>query len=325
MATPKVKPRASQLKQQRYEINTMSNPVAEELTNGTDWKPARNHSFTFVASEADIYAVLSVAHPGDAAWMLSRGVRTADDAARYLRDHGAEHRIVKRRGIASEALRRNISSHEFMGKMKLAAIGHPDDDSEGNPIDVLELSTITSLADQWGHVAREVRYGAIRLQDIKYLGASKLKSFRRLVSVKEALEVVNDEDAKFAIDDLKYLVDRAARDSLAKDYFDVAVEYLIEEGVEGLKKIDSLKMLRAMATKHEYGTRFKRMTYEIDFRTVYERKLGAKFPEQEVIELFDAGVPAERAAEMINQGVPVRTIIGVVMGGTESAIAEGWL
>ena len=322
---PAFKPRASQLKQERYAFRTTMNRISDELLADSDWEPADNTHFVFIANEVEVYAVLSVAQPGDAAMMLSRGVRTAEDALAYLRDHGAEHRAVKRVETTADALKRGISSYEFMTKVRLAIIAHPDDDNADNVMDVMELSTISSLAEQWGMVAAEVRSGVIRLEDIKFLGVSKLKSFRRLVAVREALQAVHKADSRFSMDDLKYIVDRAARDSLKEEHFRPVVDYLVAEGVDGLKRVDSLKMIRLIAMRYRYGERFQRATYEINFREVYKQKPGASFPDKELIELFDAGVPADRAAELTNEGMTVSSIVGVVVGGAERAIADGWL
>lgn len=320
------KPRASQLKQQRYAIGTGMNLISEELLAGSGWKPSVSTSFTFTASEVDVYAVLSVAQSGDAAWMLARGVRTAEDAVQFLDGHGAAHRAVKRTRLAAEALKRGIPSTDFMNRMKLAVIAHPDDDTDARVIDVLELSTISSLSDQWGWVAREIRSGVIRLEDIKYLGVSKLKSYRRLVGIVEALQAVHEPDAKFSMDDLKYLVDRAAKESTPEVVFRLAAMFLIEEGVGGLKRTGSLKLLRSMAVKYRNGDMMvQRLGYEIDFRAVYEQPTGVRFPEQELRDLFDAGVPAERAGQLMSEGLSVSSVIGVVVGGTERALADGWL
>lgn len=319
------KPRASQLAQQQHAFGTAMHPVSEELT-GPDWKPEARSSFSFKASEVEVYAVLSVAQPGDAAWMLSKGVRSAEAALAYLRDHGAEHRTLQRTIITGEALRRGIASKEFISRLKMAAIAHPVDGADLRVMDVMELSTIRSLDEQWGWVIADVMNGAIRLEDIKYLGASKLKSFRRLVGVKDALRAVHEPDAVFSMEDLKYLVDKAARDSLKDIDFTPLAEYLVAEGVAEIKKLDSLKLLRKITNSYYLDEhKFQRITYELKFRRVYERQPGVSYPQKELIELFDAGVDAEKAAEMMSDGLSVVSVIGVLAGGVERSLADGWL
>jgi hypothetical protein len=319
------KPRASQLLQQRYEISTAMHRISEELLSGSDWKPEARSKFTFVASEVEVYSVLSVAQPGDAVWLLSKGVRSAEDAADSMRGYGAEDKMLRRTIITAEALRRGISSLDFMMRMRLAVIANPVDGDDLRVMDVLELSTISSLDEQWGWAAREVRNGLIRLEDIKYLGVSKLKSRRRLVSIIEALQAVHEPETKFSMEDLKYLVDKGARDSLPETHFKAAVEYLVAEGVGGLKKTDSLKMIRSMSVRHYDDKRLQRVSYEIDFRAVYKWQIGVPFPEKGLIELFDAGVPADKAAELMNEGLPVGSVIGVSIDSVEKPLAGGWL
>jgi hypothetical protein len=49
------------------------------------------------------------------------------------------------------------------------------------------------------------------------------------------------------------------------------------------------------------------------------------FPEKGLIELFDAGVPADKAAELMNEGLPVGSVIGVSIDSVEKPLAGGWL
>lgn len=319
------KPRPGQLVQQRYEIGTAMHRISEELLSGSDWQPEARSKFIFMASEVEVYSVLSVAQPGDAVWLLSKGVRSAEAAVDSMRSYGAEAKMVQRTIIAAEALRRGISSLDFMSKMNLAIISHPVDGDELRVVDVLELSTISSLNEQWGWAAREVRTGLIRLEDIKYLGVSKLKSRRRLVSIIEALQAVHEPETKFSMEDLKYLVDKGARDSLSETHFKAAVEYLVAEGVSGLKKVDSLKMIRSMSVGHYDDKRLQRVSYEIDFRAAYQRQAGVSFPEKDLIQLFDAGVPADKAAQLMNEGLSAGSVIGVAVDSVEKSLASGWL
>lgn len=319
----KLRPR--QREQQRYAVSTLAHPVSEELTSGSGWAPSREASFVFTANEAEVYSVLGVAQPGDAAWMLSRGVRSAEDASDFMRSHGAEQKMVERKLITAESLRRGIASTDFMSRMRLAAVAHPVDSDGLVVVDVIELSTIGSLSEQWGFAAREVRNGVILLTDIKSLGVSKLRNRRRLIGVIPALQAVREEDAGFSLSDLKVLVDRAQYQNLSEAEFNAVIEYLVEEGVDGVTKTESLKTIRLMMVKHYDANRSRRVTYEIDFRKVYERKAGESFPEKALVTLFDAGVPAERAAELINEGMPVESIIGVTVGGIETPLAGGWL
>ena len=330
------KPRPGQTKQQRYSISTTMNPISPELLAGTDWRPASNSYFPFEASEVEVYAVLSVAKPGDAARMLCHGVRTAEEAREYLLKHGAEHQAVKRTKITADALKRGISSYDFMNRMRLVGVAHPDDDSAPYAMDVLELSTISALNGQYGYVVQEVRSGEIKLDDIKYLGVSKLKSFRRLESTKTALLNVHDPDSKYSLDDLKYIVDRAAKESSNAKQYNSALSFLAAEGVQGLKQVESLHLLTSILSKYKYrndktpsylydSAACASAAYEIEFRTEYVRQQGAAFlSNDDMVMLREAGVPAVVAAQRFNEGMNARSIIAVE-NGTEKALADGWL
>lgn len=319
------KPRASQTKQQNYAIDMAMAPVSSELREGDAPSRPQSHYFGYKANEVEVYAVLGVADPGDAAKMLSKGVRTAEEAVSYMKEHNAGHLIRNRTKFAAEALRRGISSYDFMERLGLSDVGNPDDDSSPYAMDALELSTYASLSDQYAWVNKKILSGSVSLEDIKTLGVSKLKTHRRLYYSIPALEKVHDPEAKFSMDDLKYLVDRASSEKTERRPYSDAVEYMVAEGTDGIKKLESLKLLSAIMSKHRIGAgKHEHVTYEIDFRQTYDH-YSRGFPKSDdLIALQDAGVSAERAAELMNDGMDARSVIAVE-DGTEKALAGGWL
>jgi hypothetical protein len=300
------------------------NRISPELGVGPGDSTQGPGYYHFTASEVEVYKVLSVATPGDAALILSQGIRTAEDALKYLHEHGAAHRAVKRTKLTAEALKRGIDAYTFMERVTRAVVGNPDDDSPLTSLDVMELSNISALSGQYGHVAKEVLDGTILLADIKCLGVSKLKASHRLINTKPALIKVHDSDSPFSMDDLKYLVDRVAEERSASHYHSSAVCYLVAEGVQGIKDADSLQLLHKIDMKYLYvDDRYARVTYEIKFR---KGNGHSTFPSvAELNELRTAGVDPESAGRLMKDGLSVHSIIAVEAGNTEKALAEGWL
>jgi len=319
------KPRPSQTTQKQRRFDSNYAKCHENLKSSEEYGETwgRSIDFLFTASEAEMYSVLSVASAGDALRLLDHGFRTADDAVKYMRRKGAKDAIIDLRELAEGAFQRGISSENFMLRIDTML----KDDSP-YILDTLELASIASISDQsYGTIQNKVLGGKIKLDDIKYLGPSKLKSYDRLRSTEPALTRLNEPDPKFTIDDLKTLVERANVEGSKNREFRIAVDHLIEDGAEAINDAESLDFFYRVTLSHRFprADRFERIAYETKFFKTYQRKAGFPAGTELAMRLRDAGVPADEAARLMNEGMSERAVIGVVMQGTEKPLAEGWL
>lgn len=323
------RPRVSQTRQERHTLNDLGNdfhPALKDLDRaGYSW--GRNYlAFSFEASEVEVYDVLKVTTPDNAARLLGSGIRTADEAVEYLRTHGASDAIIDASALATEALQRGIKSDLFMTR-------GPEMLKEDSPyaMDALEARSITSIADQVpGQVEYSILAGKIKLADIKYIGAAKLKTHKRLRRSAVALSNANDPDWPYTLDDLKTLVERAATEnspSVEGEYY-CALEHLMQVGPEAINDCESLALFRAINASHRShprDERYDRIAYESKLFGLFRQSGKNREGTELAMRLRDAGIPAEDAGRMLNEGMSERAIIAVINEGTEKPLAEGWL
>jgi hypothetical protein len=317
------------MKQGRHTLNDLGNefhPALKDLDRlGYSWGKGYM-AFSFEASEVEVYDVLKVTAPDNAARLLSHGIRTADEAVEYLRNHGADDAIIDSSELAGEALQRGIKSDLFM------TLG-PGMFKEGYPhvLDALEARSIASIADQVpGQVERSILDGRISLADIKYIGTSKLKTHKRLRRSAVALTNANNPDWPFTLDDLKTLVERAATETslFTESEYYCALEHLMQAGPEAINDCESLALFRAIDSSHRShprDERYDRIAYESKLFGLYKQSGQRREGTELAMRLRDAGVPAEDAGRMLSEGMSERAIIAVVNEGTEKPLAEGWL
>jgi hypothetical protein len=316
------KPRPAQVQKQFYSLAHGSYRISPELLVTMPFAVPSGQStfYSFEASEVEVYDVLSVTTPGDAMELLQRGVRTAADATKYLNRRKMKMLVKDYGKYSEEAIKRNISSYKFM-----ECFDATKDSEMESPyfMDALELRCSSSLSDQYHWIKDELLAGEMRMEDIKAIGFAKLKPFRRLYYSRHALDEMNKPDAKFNIDDLKAVVDQAIEEGIKERVYKSVMDYLIHEGPEFLKSVSSFKELGHVDVNHSMSKdRFERTKYELEFRALD----GSRFRAREVVtKLYEQGIPPADAVPLIKEGVPIDNIAGIVNGGIERSLAEGWL
>lgn len=329
-ATKAFKPRVSQTKITRHTLNELSDDyhlaLAELNKTGYRWGQGAL-AFSFEANEVDTYAVLSVTSPANAARLLSHGIKTADEAVSYLREHGAEDAIIDAREVTDDALRRGIKSEIFMTRGPLLL-------QEGSPyvMDAMELRSIAAVADQvGGRVELAVLSGDISLAEIKHLGVSNLKSHKRLRRSVDAIINARDPEFPYSLDDLKTLVERASSEgtsTIEGEYY-CALEHLMQGGPEAINDCHSLAFFRLIDSSHRsfpMEERISRIKYEAKLYSLHnDRSYHNKERSELAMRMRDAGVSAEDAGRMLHEGMSERAILAVVNELAEKPLAEGWL
>jgi hypothetical protein len=316
------KPRPAQKEQKHRNYDSGFANYNEKLKTPDEHseKWGRSITFLFTASDVEMYEVLSVAGDGDAIRLLAMGIRNADDAVAFMRSKGAEESIIDRKVLAEGALERGISAGNFILRL-------PESEAYDSTerLDALELYSISSLSGQSYRLLRDVLQKKIKVADIKYLGASKLKSHDRLISTAPALMMLNETDPPFTLDDLKMLVERAAKESAKMPVYRDVLDYVMQRGVGILKEVETLKFFSTVLSEHRKTSEgYDEAEYEVAFYK--EHEWGRyRANSTRLMKLRDAGVSPEDAAHMIDQGMTDLAIIGVSQEGTEKPFAEGWL
>lgn len=274
----------------------------------------------FTANNVEFYAVLAVAHETDALKMLNDGVRTTEDAIAYMSERGMEPPF-DRTALVQEALRRNISPENYRDYFNNANVATVNQDSP-YLADAIELFWIMALKDQYHDVSRLICDGKVRLEDIKKIGALKLKGYYRLRDTVPALKRFKEPECPFTHQDIKNILERvqpARRDHRGyKSDYETAIRYLVKYGPEFIASVNINKLNEAdrHAIYRQDRMEFAKFTTHFSSAPLFGRDIET---------LYNAGVDPVRAAELATAGMGVNSIIGVIQEEIPSSIGSGWL
>jgi hypothetical protein len=181
-----------------------------------------------------------------------------------------------------------------------------------------------------GRIEHGLLDGSIKLDDIKYIGTTKLKVHNRLRRSADALIRVNQPDQNYTLDDMKALVSRAVEETsnTIEGEYQAALEYMMEFGPEAIHSCESLSLFRSIDASHRShkgADRHDRITYEATFRNLYKKADSERVRTDKVMLLRDAGVAPDDGARMLDEGLSVQATIAVLVDGAEKPLAEGWL
>lgn len=327
------KPREKQITQYNASHNVDSYPFDQRLVTDEEEKAeerARQNRYysayyVFKASEVEVYDVLSVAPVGEALRMLSRGVRTADEARTYLTEHGAADLILDRRDQMNEALEKNVSHYDFVSKSESLL------EFEKSPhlIDCVRFASSSLNEGLNGTVGYQIASGEISFEDIKAVGITKLKSYDRLYPLVDAFKALNANEGDYTVEGLKELVVRAANEDL-KSHFNYVCRLMKEIGLRETLSFKSLDNVANSYLAYKIAPGSNRYGGDALKRAVYSARLNDGLPNSTRSttfsdQFFDAGIPVETVVDVVSRGGGVREAIAIHEEGIQASVSGGWL
>lgn len=129
-------------------------------------------SVFFTASDIEIYAVMSVTRDNPTAIVLLReGIRTAEDAAKFLSEEDRAPLADDRSEMATKALARRIDADTLIefGALYNPALWHSGEHLD-HYLDAVELYSYPKFQQKKGPLFTDILSGKIRLSDIKAIG-----------------------------------------------------------------------------------------------------------------------------------------------------------
>jgi hypothetical protein len=329
------KPRKAQLEQHQISHNVDRYPFDQRLVTDASEKEAERERgsryyssyYVFKASEVEVYDVLSVAPVGEALRMLSRDIRTADEARAYLTEHGVADLILDRRDTMNEALEKNVSHYDFVSKYE-----DMDDKKQSSDhlVDCVRFASSSLSEGLNGTLIDQIASGRVSFDDIKAVGITRLKSHNRAYSLANAFEALNNGEGDYTIDGIKTLVDKASKEVLDSRELSYVCRAMKEIGLEAT---NSFKELKTLANAyHFYNIAPGSNKYEGNSkeRSIYaarlhdgtnNRILSVNYSDA----FFEADIPVDKAVDVINRGGGLREAIAIHEEGIQGSVAGGWL
>lgn len=299
----------------------------------------------FVASDQEMYEVMSVASLGNAFALLWRGVRSADDARQHMRELGIQSSIIDESALMHELLKRRVPPEETADALCALVLERSDKSAaefhdSPHRADVIEFLSYAGLKGQrsLNYVRDDILAGAINMSDIREISVSRLKHPDRLYCLRETLRDRAAGKIDFPLEDLKTVMDRASEQGINYGTFRDLLPLLKHYGIEGINKMENLNAFIGTYRGWEKGYPEEVNRDEMDrayYHAILEdgteygaversgRYWGETFP-KEVALLRNAGVDVDQAITLMNEGKNAQQIIAM-LAGVELALADGWI
>jgi hypothetical protein len=297
--------------------------LSEALDLSAPYQGARNVGF--YASEVEAYSVFSVTSYENAIVLMESGIRSREEAFRFLEDNGLMHLEKDHSELMDMALRRKLNFNNFVLFMQRV---YTKDVDPKLFADAAEANDIKGLREKPGPPDRQIPHlilnGDIALSDIKAMTTTMIASKAIGEATINALIAINKGERNYDAKQLRRALEEASG-SLTDDE---TIELIDSLGFSAARSIRNKKLGFAVhwEVKDKDGYKynaFKRMeaVQYSNIMDIYRRYDDAKV----VIELFESGVEAGDAAKALNSGMTVPQVIAVHGQGAPKSISTGWL
>jgi hypothetical protein len=288
----------------------------------------------FSASDAEMYDVLSATtSQGDALEIMARGgVRSAKEARAYLKKKKAPELIADRSELMTAAFERGMSAEAFLNGYDLLK-----DDEKESPhfLDAVEFKNSALNYNYNAFVLDHIVNGDVAFSDLKAIGLSRLKPHARAYALTRMLTKLNHGEADYTIDDVKAFVIRAAEAKTDDRSFKYAANFAVRKGFELLQDKQDFELINQQSYHFLAATSpFRRKHEDEDEELSYDRieygvrmgKLLTGFSYSgSSTPFFEAGVPPEIAANVVNSGGGIREAMAVHQDDIQTSVSGGWL
>lgn len=333
-----LKPTAKQLDQMFYALDFKVYSPDRDVLRILDIDTSDYARFS--ANHVEFCDVLSVTSPDNAVTLMSRGIKTSDDARTFLEEQGLGHLIKDMAWESDSLLKRKIEPLAY------AEICAKDRGSHSSPrwiVDAAEAHSIKALRD-WQRspsVPTRVLDGAIRFDDIKTIGATRLvRADPQGTAMVHALVRINKGEVDFSAHDVRLLVDRFLSEpalvgnNSAERVLGLAEEFGVDftmrlHDPEAAYQLSSHLRYRKGASKRRGEANDddsgKIVAYGDALKLHYVEESTSPAGYEKIIELYEAGVDPKVAANGLQNGHEASQIIAIHKEGIAPSVSGGWL
>lgn len=330
-----VKPRPKQLERGHLGMfpPNLRSPSEELWDSPDEGKLAMSHRLAYGA-EVTIVEFFDVASavrkPIDALKLVSKGVRSGQQARELLAARGAEHLGADMTGAARRALEANVHPYDFITWFQRF------DGDDRRPEDVMDAVRLSATSlwedDHFDACGTAIAEGRIRFDDVKAVGITTLKPNKRLKRMHAVLERLASGEADGDAVMLKGILQKATAAA-----FDDHTNYFLGRllAAAGITRVTEAESLDTLVTAFKAFTsglgRPKPWTDEEAAElALYHESLGdavvTNGPEvYRSAEFFQAGIPADVARQVLASGGTAEAAQGILDHDISRAVSDGWL
>lgn len=327
-------PRQTEVKYRSYQTATY--PSNEPLTTKEQrsMNIRRSAYLGFNASDAELYSVMSATtSTGNALEIMARGdVRNAKDARAYLKKHKATELIADRSELMTAAFERGLSAETFIDGYEQLT-----ERERESPfvLDAVEFKTSALDHGMNSLILDEIVCGDIAFSDLKAIGITRLKTNAKAYALTNVLTRLNKGEANFTVDEVKSFVIRAMEAKVVEESFKRAANFAAHRGFDLLQDKEDFELVNqnyyhVMALTSGFKKAHEDEPIEvslnrIEYAVKLKKEVSGNFYYGYAQDFFDAGIPVDATANVVNAGGGVREAMAVHKDGIQSSVSGGWL
>lgn len=285
-------------------------------------------SYSFEASDAEVYEVMSRVSPENVTPLLACGIRTGDEAVAFLKSKSLERLIEDNAAFAEQALAYNIPAQII----KEFRASYPEDTADNNPsyFEAVEIFSLKGFRES-RHIPRLtelVLKGRVSSEDLKTLGLKRVNAGGAGSTIVGQLQKINNGQSKMNAEELAAIITKATNDGAGNStIINETVSLADHRGYEFVMKLEQ-PVLAAQLDKTLTAVQYDQSSIE-DIMLWHDKlrhgtNLG-HVPSHQVTEMFEAGVQPEDAAAGLKEKLSTEQIIGIYVNGVPKAVSGGWL
>lgn len=281
-------------------------------------------SMNLYGTSPEMYSVLSMLAPGDAAFLLSKGKDSAEAVHDFLTEHSLERLLVDNSSVMQEAMKRRIPATSYLRVCDKSANRLPQE----TMLDAAEVHGMKGLRDFDFYL--DIMRGYTTLKDMKAIGISTIATHKQPNDIRDFLWDINKGDAKYTHKDFKKLVQKSTKDGLSVALTGRIAEKYGMEFTLGLHDLpESFDMMNYL-DRYEYTPEdAKPIVKHFDAMAHHRITTGGPTPwldigYEDCLRFYSAGIEPEAAWEALAQGVTVEQVLAIRQGIAPS-VSGGWL
>lgn len=276
----------------------------------------------FTASDIEIYDVLSACHGNDAMLLLAVGMRTRNEAIAFLKEHDLENLISDHEQITQEALERDIPAFHAMNLMGFSGSRHR---AEPYYLDALEangIRTLRELNKYYPTVPDLIMSDAIRLSDIKTIGATRLMEAARHSPVIDQLKKIRSGESTYDVETMKQLLAKAGKWRIeGTNVLEMANKFGADHVLNLIDLGRSAQVSEKMFFNTKYSDEQRGEIIALDDKLAHHAR---PFEKQDVFGFYDHGVSVDEVCQGLDRDLTAIEIVAL-KNGVRPNLADGWL
>lgn len=282
-------------------------------------------SMNLRGTSPELYDVLSVLAPGDAAFLLSKGKDSAEEVREFLAANNLERLLVDNSSVIQEAVKRRIPATSYLRICDETANRLPQE----TLLDVAEAHGMKGLSNY--DYYQDIKRDYTTLKDIKALGISTITKHPQPNDIREYLWDIHRGESPYSLKELKSLIQKSTKDEMSIAMSMSLADRFGMDFTLGLHDLtESLDMMNYLDRISHTPDLIKPIVKHFDAMAHHRKATSGleewtNFEYTDCLDFYAAGIDPETAWDAVSQGITLEQVLAIKEEGIAPSVSGGWL